>query len=312
MNDKNGDPKPKSSFKTLGYSIGGPVGKPGGSNKLFFFYSHEYRPTNNPINNGNPIRLRVPTAAERAGDFSQTLDNNGALFNLIHNPASASPCTTSDQSGCFADGGVLGRIPASALYQPGIAVLNRYPTPSLTQAANTNYNLQIDPPKVSQTVQQPAIRLDYQLSSKVRVTGKYSGQRQAPLTTPGLIPGFTDVLSPYPFITNYAITANYTMSPTTFVEGTYGFIRNELTGGNENGILVNDSATLKSMPGFPLIYPDAGIVPQQSYAYQVMQDIKPAFWDGTKLSLPPVFGWGGRIGGPTRFPRRPTSAIRAG
>ena len=93
MNDKNGDPKPKSSFKTLGYSIGGPVGKPGGSNKLFFFYSHEYRPTNNPINNGNPIRIRVPTAAERAGDFSQTLDNNGALFNLIHNPASSSPCT---------------------------------------------------------------------------------------------------------------------------------------------------------------------------------------------------------------------------
>ena len=305
VNDKNGDPKPKSSFKTLGYSIGGPVGKPGGSNKLFFFYSHEYRPTNNPINNGNPIRLRVPTAAERAGDFSQTLDNNGALFNLIHNPASASPCTTSDQSGCFADGGVLGRIPASALYQPGIAVLNRYPTPSLTQAANTNYNLQIDPPKVSQTVQQPAIRLDYQLSSKVRVTGKYSGQRQAPLTTPGLIPGFTDVLSPYPFITNYAITANYTMSPTTFVEGTYGFIRNELTGGNENGILVNDSATLKSMPGFPLIYPDAGIVPQQSYAYEVMQDIKPAFWDGTKLSLPPVFGWGGRIGGTNALPSPP-------
>ena len=197
VNAKNGDPKPKSSFKTLGYSIGGPIGKPGGTNKLFFFYSHEYRPTNNPINGGNPIRMRVPTAAERAGDFSQTLDNNGALFNLIHNPASTSPCTATDQSGCFADGGVLGRIPASSLYSTGLAVLNRYPAPSLTQQPNTNYNLQIDPPKVSQTVQQPAIRLDYQLSSKVRVTGKYSGQRQAPLTTPGLIPGFTDVLSPY-------------------------------------------------------------------------------------------------------------------
>ena len=60
--------------------------------------------------------------------------------------------------------------------------------------------------------------------------------------TPGTIPGFSDVLFPYPFITNYAITANYMVSPTMFLEGTYGFIRNELTGGNENGITVNDSA----------------------------------------------------------------------
>ena len=81
LNILNGDPKPKATSKTLGYSIGGPIGKPGGHNKLFFFYSHEYRPTNNPINSGNPIRLRVPTAAERAGDFSGTLDQNGNLFN---------------------------------------------------------------------------------------------------------------------------------------------------------------------------------------------------------------------------------------
>ena len=54
--------------------------------------------------------------------------------------------------------------------------------------------------------QQPAIRLDYQLSSKLRVTGKYSGQRARKLITPGTIPGFTDVLNPYPFITNYGAT----------------------------------------------------------------------------------------------------------
>src|SRR5207247_1888417 len=31
VNQKNGDPKPKTSTKTLGYTIGGPVGKPGGT-----------------------------------------------------------------------------------------------------------------------------------------------------------------------------------------------------------------------------------------------------------------------------------------
>jgi len=62
VNTRNGDPKPVTKEKDWGYSIGGPVGRPGGQNKLFFFYAHEYRPRNNPINNGNPIRLRVPTA----------------------------------------------------------------------------------------------------------------------------------------------------------------------------------------------------------------------------------------------------------
>ena len=53
----NGDPKPKATSKTLGYSIGGPIGKPGGSNKLFFFYSHEYRPTQQPDQRRQPDPL---------------------------------------------------------------------------------------------------------------------------------------------------------------------------------------------------------------------------------------------------------------
>ena len=312
LNELNGDPKPKADSKTLGYSIGGPVGKPGGNNKLFFFYSHEYRPTNNPINNGNPIRMRVPTALERAGDFSQTLDNNGQLFNFIKDPNLTGTCSATSTAACFQDGGVLGRIPANRLYGLGQAILNRYPLPNRPQGAGENYNYQIggagfpDLPLVDQLLQQPAIRLDYQLSSKLRVTGKYSGQRQRVLTTPGLIPGFTDVLFPYPFITNYAITTNYAINPTTFLEGTYGFIRNELTGGNENGILMNDAANrLNSLAGFPMIYPDAGLVPQESYAYEVLNDTKPPFWDGTRMNLPPVFGWGGRIGGVNNLPSPP-------
>ena len=79
-----------------------------------------------------------------------------------------------------------------------------------------------------------------------------------------------------------------------FLEGTYGFIRNELTGGNENGILMNESANrLNGLAGFPLLYPDAGARPESSYAYEVLQDVKPPFWDGTKMNLPPdvQLGW---------------------
>ena len=58
------------------------MGKPGGDNKLFFYYSHEYRPTNAAINNGNPIRLRVPTALSAPATLADP-DNNGNPFTAI-------------------------------------------------------------------------------------------------------------------------------------------------------------------------------------------------------------------------------------
>jgi Carboxypeptidase regulatory-like domain len=285
VNDKNGDPKVKATAKTLGYSIGGPVGKPGGANKLFFFYSHEYRPAVQAINGGAPIRLRVPTAEERQGIFTNSLDNNGAPIPTLLDPTTRQPYPNNV-------------IPQSAFYSLGQAILNRYPLPNVTQRAGTNYNYEINPPpSVNQLTQQPAIKIDYQYSPKLRFSGKYSGQRARRLTTPGVIPGFSDVYTPYPFITNYGGTVNWVANSTTFVEGTYGFIRNQLSGGNEGGLLVNDSANrLSGLAQFPLLYPNAGKVNPDYYAYAVMQEVKPVFWDGTNINLPPVFGWGSRIG----------------
>jgi hypothetical protein len=298
VNEKNGDPKTKATTKILGYTIGGPIGKPGGQNKLFFFYSHEYRPTTQAINNGNPIRIRVPTAAERAGDFSQTRDNNGNIFNLIKDPTSTQPCVATNTAGCFQDGGVLGKIPANRLYGAGIAVLSRYPLPNVNQTTGTNYNYEVQPGSTDNLTQQPAIRADYQLSSNLRFTGKYSGQRARRLITPGTIAGFNDVLNPHPYITNYGATVNYTLNSSTFIEGTYGFIRNQLAGGGSGGILVNDSSNrLNELASFPLLYPEAGFVDERYYAKGVMEELQPVWYDGQKINLPPVFGWGNRIMG---------------
>jgi hypothetical protein len=300
VNQKNGDPKARSKATIEGYSIGGPAGKPGGNNKLFFFTAYEFRPTNSQTNGGNPIRFRVPTMAERAGDFSQTLDNNGALFNLIHDPLSSAACSSSVHTGCFQDGGVLGKIPANRLYGAGLALLNRYPVPNVTQTAGSNYNYQVDPASFSNLLRQPAVRVDYQFSPSLRVTWKYSGQRQTKLVTPGTLAGFNDVLNPYPFITNYGATVNYTLNPTTFVEGTYGFIRNQLAGGGSGGILVNEASNrldpANGLTGLPLLYPNAGVLDHRYYAYKVMQDLNPVWWDGTSINLPQTFGWGSRIG----------------
>jgi hypothetical protein len=283
VNSKNGDPKVAATAKTLGYSIGGPIGKPGGNNKLFFFYAHEYRPTKSFTNGGSVIRLRVPTQDERNGNFSNSLNQNGAFIGAIKDP-----------NGNPYPGNI---IPAGAISSIGQAVLNRYPLPNITQAPGTNYNYQINAPAVDQLTQQPAVKIDYQMSPKLRFSGKYSGQRARRLTQPGTIPGFSDVYTPYPFITNYGATVNYVMTPTTFIEGTYGFIRNQLSGGNEGGLLTNDSSNrLNGLQNFPYVYPTAGAVNPQYYAYQVLQTTKPVWWDGTNINLPPVFGWGSLIG----------------
>jgi hypothetical protein len=303
VNEKNGDPKVKQSTKTLGYTLGGPVGKPGGANKLFFFYSHEYRPVTAAINGGNPIRIRVPTALERAGDFSQTRDNTGAIFNLIHDPNSSAPCTAANTAGCFQAGGVLGKIPADRLYSTGIALLSRYPLPNVTQGPGQNYNYEAPAATTDNLTQQPAIRIDYQLSSNLRLTGKYNGQRARKLITPGTIEGFNDVLNPYPFITNYGVTANWTVSNSMYVEATYGFIRNQLAGGasigatGTGGILVSPSANLSTLPGFPLLYPNAGVVDERYYASTVLADLSPSWYSNGRINLPPAFGWGSRIMG---------------
>ncbi len=158
-----------------------------------------------------------------------------------------------------------------------------------------NYNYEVPAPTYDQLTQQPAVRLDYQISSKLRITGKYSGQRNRPVVTPGLLQGFNDAYVPYPYITNYGVTANYVINSTTFLEGTWGMIQNQLAGGNENGILVNpESNRLNSLAAFPLLYPEAGVLDERYHGYQVMEAETPPFYANGKLNLPPVWGWGSR------------------
>jgi len=114
-NTLNGDPKAVLNEKDLGYSIGGPIGKPGGQNKLFFFYSHEYAPR---TGGGDVQRFRMPTVLERAGDFSQTTDNNGAPFPYIKDPLIAGTCSATNQMACFQSGGIVGGFPLIVCTRP--------------------------------------------------------------------------------------------------------------------------------------------------------------------------------------------------
>ena len=300
-NAQNGSPKPVSRQLDLGYTLSGPVGKPGGNNKLFFFYSHEYRPrqTGNIVNG-----FRVPTALERRGDFSQTLDQNGALYTLIYDPASGLPksaCSATTTTACFQDGGVIGRIPQNRLYGPGIALLNQYPLPNVAQASGQGFNYAVTTPVRTTLSYTPVIRLDYHASSRFRLTGKWAGQSAWVVPAVGSLPGFNDTLQKFPLSLNTSVTANYAVNTTTFVEATYGLSQNRLgsppigPNTNRNSVVcppdlgaVIANCTLSRIA---FLFPDAGVIDPRYYEYGALQTVGvPFFQDGRSL-LPPKLVW---------------------
>ena len=175
VNKQNGNPKSTNVVKEsdIGYTLGGPIGKPGGSNKLFFFFAQEWRPRET---SGSIARFRVPTPAERAGDFSASRDNNGNVYNLIRDASLNLPCTTANTSGCFQDGGVLGRIPAGRLNQLGLAVLNFYPMPTTTGQETNTFNAINIASVVKQKQRQETYRVDYQIRRRCACRARWSGR----------------------------------------------------------------------------------------------------------------------------------------
>lgn len=304
VNILNGDPKPIVEEQDLGYSIGGPIGRPGGSNKLFFFYAHEYAPRKR---GGNVVRFRVPTQLERQGDFSESRDNNGNLFNLIRDASTGLPCTASNTAGCFRDGGVLGRIPADRLYQTGLNILKMYPLPNI-DGTGLPYNYEITRPEEKVMAWQPAVRIDYLPKPSLRGTFKYSGWGQQNKVTLGTIPGFNDAKQYKPTVFSLATTVAYTISPTTFLEATYGHSQNELTGcalaqgGTgptfcENAFAMNDIANRfnAGLGNLPLIFPDAGVINPDYYAHKALSSVGPPYFVNGRVVMPPVFQWGSRV-----------------
>jgi hypothetical protein len=147
FNNAAGRPRAQYRYNTFGFNLGGPIPglNKGAEKKLFFYYSVEAPLTQRP----GPLRsYRMPTEAERRGDFSQTRDLNGALI-AIRDPLTGQPFP----------GNV---VPASRISRNGLALLNMLPLPNVT--GNLGYNFQsqetADNPKVNNV-----LRLDWRPSA---------------------------------------------------------------------------------------------------------------------------------------------------
>ena len=126
FNNRQGIARPIYRYNIQGYTIGGPVTIPGWFNKnrdrLFFFWSQEY--TRVKLQTVT-IMVNQPTAAERIGDFSNSMDSLGRLI-LIKDPNLPGACTTTNKSGCFPDN----IIPANRINATGQAILKFFPSPN--------------------------------------------------------------------------------------------------------------------------------------------------------------------------------------
>lgn len=298
----NGDPKETLRERDWGYSIGGPIGRPGGENKLFFFYSHEFSPR---TAGNNVVRFRLPTALERQGDFSQTLDNLGNPYPYVRDPRLAGTCSPTNQEACFADGGVVGRIPADQLYATGLNILNMWPLPNVS-GAGVGYNYEIVRPTESALAWQPAVKIDLHASPALRVSAKYSGKHQRNQVFNGTLPGFNDTRMARPVVYTMATTVNYTLGPTTFLESTYGRSYNELAGCSLSGtgpvfclsgFAMNTQASLSGagLDGLPELFPEARRIDSNYYAHQALASVAPPYWQNGNVMKPPTFTWGNRI-----------------
>jgi hypothetical protein len=261
LENRAGRERAKSSRNDAGYSFGGPVIIPGLYNpeqkRLFFFWNQEFQRRKDPV---GERRATVPTALERQGDFSQSVDANGQPYPFIRDYSTGLPCGPGSTAGCFADGGVLGKIPANRLFSPTLAALDLFPLPNVTGQVGYNY-VSSQPDK--NPLNQQLLRADYQVNDKWRVTGRYMWHsNKAELayglqwwsigsTNPG-VDGL-NVISDVPG-RNWMFNATGILNNTTSLEVSVGSAHNSLTHYSENPEFTRSGS---GMADLPMLFPEA-------------------------------------------------------
>jgi len=212
-NNRIGLPKADYHYVDSGFNLGGPVYIPNKfnthRNKLFFFVDEEWQ--HQLVPSGQEL-VTVPTALERTGDFSQSVDENGNPV-VITDPATGQPFS----------GNV---IPGGMLYAPTVKLLNFLPLPNAVSAAHPNYNY-VSQVSTQHPRREDNVRVDYNLNDKWHFYGSLLKATDNESTPYGIwgatniplyqlqysIPGY-----------HYVLNATTVISPTavnevTFVQG---------------------------------------------------------------------------------------------
>jgi hypothetical protein len=172
--NRAGQPKAQLNYNNFGGNFSGPVIK----NRVFFFWSEEWRRERR----GTVLSARVPTPAEKAGDFSGVLTGP-----LPHVPGGT--CTATDKSGCFPGN----KIPTNLLSPAGLALVKLFPDPTGPGVGDWATS-QLQPVNTRQDL----IRGDITLTDKMNLMVRYINERWTHLAASGNFWGD----SPYPTLSS--------------------------------------------------------------------------------------------------------------
>jgi hypothetical protein len=248
INNVRGLPRSLYRYNDPGYTIGGPVYIPKLFEKtkhsLFFFWSQEWQDQLAPTAAKN---VEVPTALERTGNFSQSVDNNGKAL-VIRDPNTQVP--------------VPGNIiPPSQIYLPGQKLASILPLPN-TAGTGYNYTSQVS----GQTPRrEDLLRMDYNVTQNLHIFGHWINNIQPVVNVYGAfvlgenipIDGISVNTPGYSF----AGGGTYVISPTLTDEFNLGMTKNSIFIGEVG----NKLTTAGSGVNLPLLYPNAvqdGYLPQ--------------------------------------------------
>ncbi|MCS7023885.1 MAG: Plug and carboxypeptidase regulatory-like domain-containing protein [Bryobacteraceae bacterium] len=209
FNNTRGLPRPLYRYDYYGYDVSGPVRIPGtkfnqNRDKLFFFWAQEWYDQLIPQ---SARLIRVPTLAERRGDFAETTDGNGNPI-VIRDPLSGQPFPGN-------------RIPAARLFRDGPALLALFPQPNdPTGGVRYNYSSQISGERPRR---EDILRIDGNLHERLRLFGRFISNSEI-------------VRQPYGGA--YNITYNVPLTKTTETQAPRNLALNSVT--NIGARLVNE------------------------------------------------------------------------
>ncbi|HEX8474107.1 MAG TPA: carboxypeptidase regulatory-like domain-containing protein [Pyrinomonadaceae bacterium] len=252
--DKNGKAKrPALRYNNFGGNFSGPIIK----NRVFFFWSEEWRRERR----GLVRTARVPTAAERVGDFSGNLTST-----LPHLPG-AGPCTTPGPNPTDPDCFPGNRIPANQLSPVALSLLKVYPDPNVGNGTGSGNNW-IAAPKAPTNTRQDLIRGDVTITNNMNLMVRWINEKWvqgAPSTFWGD--------SPFPTVDSdwaqpsksFAVKLTNTLNSTSVNEFQFSRAGNDIfITTNPRGQALNDEIVAK----FPTVFPQS-----QGLGY-------PTFWGG--------------------------------
>ena len=224
--NRSGTPLPSFKRSQFGASLGGPVDIPKvyqGKNKTFFFFDYE------GLRQGSATTLQttVPTAAQRIGDFSHTLNSTGQLVTIFD------PGTTVAQGTGYVRTPFAGNVvPANRIDPVAKNIVNYYPLPNqpgLPFSAVNNYYVATTTVENTNSID---FKVDENLNERNRFFARYSrlGLNQpSPLELPSAIRVAQNAPDNQAQTNNSAaIDYTFTLSPTDLLEFRYGFARIKL------------------------------------------------------------------------------------